>query len=357
MAFHMSAGVTQCLNCGLLQDHVVVYGILTNIPHANFPYLANSPPAWGEATDLAGRPIDRSYARFMCADTGADDAYKWFDDGAFSDPPDGDINFDVDISAFPDKYDNAMAALYALRTPDGHPLVHSEMIMYGRHAYADDDNGCAGNVPTLLPGWADRGANSVLIDSRPMNGFDANRVQIAHWGDYGDCSGIVYDDGFNCWATAMPGWTPHPGDIVRITGVLAKDEHTTWNDPGIEIHPVYAIDVIRPARQGDLTGVWAADDRGTYYIRQVRDAQGHDMIWWLGLSKDRGRTFANVFRGTVIGTIAGAFVQGEWADVPLGATRGSGELNVTLPDPVTLNYAWDTGGFGARRWEKLYDVP
>ena len=42
----------------------------------------------------------------------------------------------------------------------------------------------------------------------------------------------------------------------------------------------------------NLTGAWHCDDIGTYYIREVGNT-----VWWLGLSCDQGRQFANVYRG------------------------------------------------------------
>jgi len=65
-----------------------------------------------------------------------------------------------------------------------------------------------------------------------------------------------------------------------------------------EIHPMYALDFVQnfqlPRPFAQLTGVWSGDDAGTYYVRQIGNT-----VWWLGVSVDEGRTFANVFRGTL----------------------------------------------------------
>jgi hypothetical protein len=82
-----AAGGALCQSCGLIAPDTVVYGRVVDRPHVNFA-------GFNGAKDLRGQVIDRSYARFMCADQGADDRYEWFDDGALSDPPDGDINLD-----------------------------------------------------------------------------------------------------------------------------------------------------------------------------------------------------------------------------------------------------------------------
>jgi hypothetical protein len=79
-----------------------------------------------------------------------------------------------------------------------------------------------------------------------------------------------------------------------------------------------------PADEGELTGAWAGNDSGVYYIRQVGDC-----VWWFGtevtdiaprVTGQRG--FANVASGRVVGTQ----VDLEWADVPLGDTVNGGGL-------------------------------
>jgi hypothetical protein len=134
------------------------------------------------------------------------------------------------------------------------------------------------------------------------------------------------------------------GVASEKTGVLALDcghcdfPYTSCHDcadndaepNNLEIHPVYSVDVLQdfrlPRPRANLSGVWAADDVGTYYVRQVGDT-----VWWLGLSHDRGQTFANVFQGTIQRLIPlgpGVTVQGDWADIPLGGLRGNGSLKL-----------------------------
>jgi hypothetical protein len=183
---------------------------------------------------------------------------------------------------------------------------------------------------------------------------------------------------------------------VRIAGALALDCghgignpcHETENDRSdpdtnnLEIHPVYSVDFIQnfiPHRRSvNLTGVWAASDVGTYYVRQVGDT-----VWWLGLSRDQGTSFANVFRGTVIpgASLPGGpppvpVIMGDWADVPLGPFQNGGRLTLSgmfcvdpsnphlpcdsgAPSPewnVLETRSTDTGVFANYRWEKLYDT-
>jgi hypothetical protein len=82
-----------------------------------------------------------------------------------------------------------------------------------------------------------------------------------------------------------------------------------------------------PADEGELTGAWAGNDSGTYYIRQVGDC-----VWWFGtevreveLGPINQRGFANVASGRIVGTQLDL----EWADVPLGDTVNGGGLTFT----------------------------
>jgi hypothetical protein len=78
----------------------------------------------------------------------------------------------------------------------------------------------------------------------------------------------------------------------------------------------------------DLTGAWAGDDGGIYYLRQVES-----VVWWNGMSGrnrsplDVGREWNNVARGV----INGLRIDVEGSDVPRGAgfiTNGSLVLNI-----------------------------
>lgn len=268
---------------------------------------------------------------------------------------------------------------------DYYGKVHPEVLMYGRpgHQSCLDPNTfpseCEhwgpiippdGGLP-LLPGWMENGANSVLWNGRPINGFV-----------------LQGPDG-----TVTIGGAGLPeGTNVRITGVLNLDcGHGITNDcadddpadeHNVEIHPVYSIDVLQDWTQSrpnaDLTGVWAATDVGTYYVRQVGNT-----VWWLGLSRDRGRTFANVFHGSILSRgadgepLARPIIEGDWADVPIGenGSMNDGQLRLGgsfCVDPFNVHLPCDVSGpvpqwniletnftkngiFGGYRWQKLYD--
>ena len=92
-----------------------------------------------------------------------------------------------------------------------------------------------------------------------------------------------------------------------------------------------------PVDEGELTGAWAGNDNGVYYIRQVGGC-----VWWFGtevrgieLGTTGQRGFANVASGRIVGT----HVDLEWADVPLGDTVNGGGLTFTYDaanDQLTL---------------------
>lgn len=77
----------------------------------------------------------------------------------------------------------------------------------------------------------------------------------------------------------------------------------------------------------DLTGAWAGDDGGMFYLRQLGT-----VVWWNGMSGrdgsplDLGRDWNNVGRGV----INGLQIDVEWADVPRGHESGNGTLQLNI---------------------------
>jgi hypothetical protein len=99
------------------------------------------------------------------------------------------------------------------------------------------------------------------------------------------------------------------------------------------------------AARTQLTGVWQANDGGTYYVRQ----RGNE-VFWLGMSSDQGRSWTNVFHGTRNGNT----ITGTWADVPKGNIQSGGILNLNLQTNGNAIFGFQkgsfTGGFGGSRW-------
>jgi hypothetical protein len=68
-------------------------------------------------------------------------------------------------------------------------------------------------------------------------------------------------------------------------------------------------------------------------VRQV----GSD-VWWLGMSADNGKSWTNVYKGSL--NAPAKTVDGLWSDVPKGGARSSGTLNLTIsqnPDSRIIN--------------------
>src|SRR5262249_34378598 len=115
------------------------------------------------------------------------------------------------------------------------------------------------------------------------------------------------------------------------------------NSQNQEIHPIYAIDVIRPPlgpggmqARPNLTGAWGADDGATFYLRQIGAA-----VWLLGLSRGREvpvpdgvtpiPTYATVFLGALVDHADGsATLSGEGATVPYASAAGGASYQVTF---------------------------
>jgi hypothetical protein len=94
----------------------------------------------------------------------------------------------------------------------------------------------------------------------------------------------------------------------------------------------------------DLTGVWQANDGGTYYIHQ-RD----DEVWWYGEHRPDNPAWSNVARGEYIGNQ----LHLDWVDVPKGRTRSSGKLILEIQDRgKRLQALKKSGGFGGSVWTK-----
>ena len=249
-------------------------------------------------------------------------------------------------------------------------FVHCEIIMFGRQN-AD----CTAGDPVFLPGWAENGANSALVNGTPV---DAGVAE-------GENSVVIQGQALQMKA----------GSRVRVTGPLVLDcghglfspcyettnDHSNPDSENLEIHPVYSVDLLQDftvprSSNVDLTGSWAASDVGTYYVCQIGNT-----VWWLGLTSDQGLTFTNVFRGTLQGgttvplpvsnapVAASAdaarrsrrlgvqpwfpVITGQWASLPLGSTQGNGDLTLggtfcknlndsTVPcDPSQPPTAWN----------------
>jgi hypothetical protein len=95
----------------------------------------------------------------------------------------------------------------------------------------------------------------------------------------------------------------------------------------------------------DLTGVYSSNDGGKYYIQQ----KGY-IIFWVGLSSDNGKTFTNVFHGTIQPDMK---ISGSWSDVPLGRVHNSGTLILAINQDHSLQKISELGGFSGSSWRRI----
>ena len=95
-----------------------------------------------------------------------------------------------------------------------------------------------------------------------------------------------------------------------------------------------------------ITGVWKANDGGTYIVRRVQGT----VVWWIGKSGDNGASWTNVFTGVINGNI----INGEWAD--LVHNNGVGTLQLKIQGAIGtgvngFDKIGGTGsGFGGSHW-------
>jgi hypothetical protein len=129
------------------------------------------------------------------------------------------------------------------------------------------------------------------------------------------------------------------------------------NEPASQLPELLAV-VCEPApiafdpTDFDLTGAWAGDDGGIYYLRQVES-----VVWWNGMSgRERsplelGRDWNNVARGV----ITGLQIDVETSDVPRGGFLFNSTLILNIQDDGAGNIEIVKtreveGGFGNSVW-------
>lgn len=266
--------------------------------------------------------------------------------------------------------------------PGNNSYIGAEGVMYAGNKV----KGCPSSAPLLLPGWAADGGNSILVNSRPINGNSSpdnlmqatdpcrsvGSSQMALTALNGNA--IIAADPSNSKAgcNVPDGY----GTQVRVTGALILDcghsdvddldtnyftptdaLHTcdqgeAWeddDDQNQEIHPFYSLDLIEcplgnypddacPGKtvRPNLTGAWGSEDGGTYYVRQMGNT-----IWWLGLTRNRAPIMpapavqipnpTNVFQGTLTTQSDGsAVITGAAVTTPKGLETGGDSTTATF---------------------------
>ncbi len=267
----------------------------------------------------------RDYASFICGGDG---------DG------DGDVTFkfSVDIQQVyahqPNFYGGAaVSAAEQARSKIVHP-VEAEIIMFGRAAGCDDPEKL--RAQPLFPGWAEPAGNAVLFNGRPI------RV-------------IFLPPGVG---SNQPNFLDalKEGNYVRVTGPLVFD---IGHEGGLEIHPVYSVDLITARQSENLSGTWADDVGNTYYLRHHAE---DNSVWFGGLSPLGVARFGQVFYGSL--DPGAGTVHGDVAALSFGFNREfppSGFSYSSLGDTGHLTFQLDRKATLMQaanfRLIKLYDAP
>ena len=102
-----------------------------------------------------------------------------------------------------------------------------------------------------------------------------------------------------------------------------------------------------------LTGTWAGDDGGVYYVRQMGN-----VIWWNGMSSRAdppemlGREWNNVGRGEIKPDLS---IVSDWVDVPRGGIEGYGTVTFKIgPDAAGNLQITKTSETGTGRGDSVW---
>jgi hypothetical protein len=291
--------------------------------------------------------------------------------------------------------------------------VGVEGVMYAGNKVS----GCPSSAPQLFPGWAGQGGNSILVNSRPINGHLPDATSD-HCGTLHSSQTAL--DGLNGLPiepeSNLPCGVPDGyGTEVRVTGALALDcghglgltdsddedydapdtigdhtcdqgeafdssDHPEARDQNQELHPFYSIDLIEcplgnypadacPGKtvRPNLTGAWGSlEDGGTTFVRQIGNT-----VWMLSMRRNRDPIMTApvnqipnptaVFKGSLVRRSDGSTViTGQAVTVPKGSETGGDTTTATfLVDEnhkqFTLISSTNQNFPYAADYEKLYE--
>lgn len=254
-----------------------------------------------------------------------------------------------------------------------------EGIMYG----GDNVNNCPTSAASVLPGWADSGGNSILVNGQPIDAYNHPEHLMVSPNPIRPTGNALPLAGINGYPIVAqdPANGVNTGTEVRVTGAMILDcghsdldddelyftptdalhtcdqgeAYEDTDDQNQELHTFYSLDLIEcplgyapdycPSNnntaRANLTGAWGSNDGGTYYIRQI----GND-IWWAGLTRNRDPIMpddatrvptpipnpTNVFHGTITHNADGS------ATITGGAMTLPKSENATGGDATTATF-------------------
>jgi hypothetical protein len=227
---------------------------------------------------------------------------------------------------------------------------------------------------------ASLGQDSTILNGRPIRTEQSGLVLLEfHWPDANaTCRAIQIISGQHTTSvkrpptsTCTPSSNPPANLVARVANGDTFEDHVVFwgqgksdggktNPPGLD-RILYQLDgfvaahsgrvnprvrttvVATPPLANNVSGIWRADDGGTYYVRQVGD-----QVWWFGESAD-GKSWANVYNGKRTANR----IDGSWADVPKGTSSNSGKLALDVVDADHLRVFGQPGAFGGKNWTRL----
>jgi len=101
------------------------------------------------------------------------------------------------------------------------------------------------------------------------------------------------------------------------------------------------------AKNFDLTGPWADDEGGIYYLRQIGK-----VVWWNGMSSRAGpavalgRDWNNVGRGV----ITDLTIAVDWSSVPRASELGAGTVTLSIGKDSSGNIQLTTTAWTGSHW-------
>jgi len=172
------------------------------------------------------------------------------------------------------------------------------------------------------------------------------------------CAGLVGLVGCGTSSTTTPSAATAPSAAAASSATPATSAPTSppaTASPPPDVAGVCTPTPIKfdPNATIDLTGAWAGDDGGIYYVRQLGT-----VVWWNGMSSRNdppaglGRNWNNVGRGEIKDDLT---IASDWVDVPRGAIDGGGTVNFKIgADSAGNLQITKTSGTGSGRGDTVW---